>query len=312
MILTVTLNPAVDHAIFVNRLRVGDTNEILRAETDAGGKGVNVARIVAALGGEACATGFLGGDPGHFVESVLRKQRVQTSFVRVEEATRMNVSIEDSTGAPPTAFSAPGPLVGPAELATFKEGFVRLCQGASWVAIGGSLPRGLPAGVYHELIAQARAAGAKVAFDADGPLLADGLSGRPDVIKPNAKEAGRLLGREVRTVTQAARAADALRDKLNPGGIAVISLGEQGAVLAYEGGVLIGQSPKVEVRSTVGCGDSMIGAMLWALDSGKPIEEAFRWGLAAGAATARTDGTRIGSGEDIRRLLAQATVQGGP
>ena len=308
MILTVTLNPSVDLALFVDQLELSDTNRVTRTERDAGGKGVNVSRVIAELGGTTTATGFLGGDTGRFIEQVLTRQGVHHDFVPVPGETRTNVSVEDNSGKPPTTLNSPGPEVGALEWERLLEKVGRLATQAKWVTLGGSLPPGVPKDAFKTLAEWARNSGAKVMLDADGDPLKQGLLGSPDFIKPNTKEAARLLGRPIETLEECLTAVEEL-SKLHPGGIVIISRGAEGAVLGSAEGVLIGTSPKVKAKSSIGSGDSLIAGVLWGLTSGLEVAEAFRYGLAAGAATAMTDGSEIGSKETIYELLSSAVVE---
>lgn len=306
MILTVTLNPSVDHALFVEKLKVHDTNRVLRCERDAGGKGVNLSRVVAELGGDTVATGFLGGGPGAYVRSVLKKQGVRHDFVEVDADTRINFSVEDGSGEPPTTLNERGPEISKDDLDELFEHVRKYAKKASWVCLGGSLPPGVPKEIYRDLAAIAKEAGARVVLDADGDPFRFGLEVKPDLIKPNEAEAGRLLGREISSDEDVVQAARELADRAE---IVVISRGEKGAVMIADGQVSVGLSPKVETRSTVGSGDSLIGGMLWAIEAGKDTNEAFTWGLAAGAATAMTDGSEIARKPVIDELLPKVVVQ---
>ena len=144
MILTVTLNPCIDQTVFVDGLKLHDSNRVVRFETDAGGKGVNLSRVVAELGGESIATGLLGGGPGAFVRKVLDAQGVRHGFVEIEKDTRTNVAVEDGSGEAPTSFNAKGPLVSEQEWDALVDKVRALANGADWVTLGGSLPQGVP------------------------------------------------------------------------------------------------------------------------------------------------------------------------
>jgi 1-phosphofructokinase family hexose kinase len=307
VILSVTLNPCVDHALFVEHLNISDTNRVSRTETDAGGKGVNFSRVVAELGGVTTATGFLGGGPGAFIRKVLEGQGVQHDFVDIAEDTRMNFSVEDTSGVPPTTLNEKGPLITSDEWNSLLDHVSQYARKATWVALGGSLPPGVPIDAFATLTNLAKDCGAKVLLDADGEPLKQGLVAIPQMIKPNAKEASRLLGTPIDTLDQALVAVQSLLGLGTE--IAIISRGADGAVLATKEGVWSGGSPTIETHSTIGSGDSLLGGFLWALESGKPIDEAFRYGLAAGAATATTDGSEIARRPVIDRLLPDAVVK---
>lgn len=312
MVLTVTLNPSVDRAVFVQQLKFGDTNRVVRTETDAGGKGVNLSRVLRELGGETVATGFLGGGPGAYICKVLEDQDVPHCFVQVHGNTRTNFSVEDADQNPPTTFNEKGPEVLAEDIdhlvARVKEYLPKL----TWLAMGGSLPPGAPTDVFRRLTELAHESGVKALLDADGDAMKLAMAARPDFIKPNEKEASRLLGRELSGRNDALDAAMELYQHLGGGDkIAIISRGAGGAVMACEDGEFDGITPSVEMRSTIGCGDSMLGGMLWAIGTGKGLEESFRWGLASGAATASTDGTEIARRAIVENLLPSARIERG-
>jgi 1-phosphofructokinase family hexose kinase len=332
MILTVTLNPSVDHALFVGQLQLNDTNRVIRTERDAGGKGVNLARVVAELGQPALATGFLGGGAGAYVRKVLDRQGVHHCFVEVDGETRTNFSVEDETDAPPTTFNEPGPTITASDFAELVEQVQQLAPKVRWLSLGGSLPPGAPEDSFFRLAEIGHASGCFVALDADGEAMRQGLVGAPDLIKPNDNEASRLLDRPVETLDQAVDAAQELVKRLQRKAdahpiagqrpvdqgraeyvfcmpIAIVSRGGDGAVLACPGQVWEAKPPKVDVKSTIGSGDSMVAGVLWALEEGKPLEEAFRWGTACGAATATTDGSEIARRPVILELLEDVQVQ---
>jgi len=313
LILTVTLNPSIDHTVYVRRLVVGDTNRVSRIETDAGGKGVNLARIVARLGGRALASGFLGGSSGEYVQAVLRRQRVDCDFVWITRPTRTNFNIECSSGGPPTTLNARGPAIGPRPWNALLAKYEALLPTASWVAVGGSVPPRLDPSALAEFVARARALDKNVALDADGEPLRLGLAAGPTFVKPNAAEAGRLVGAPIRSVADAIAAGPAIRrfvgGPASEAAIVVVSLGAAGAVWMSAEGTWVGHAPKVEVRSTIGSGDSLVGAALWALERGAGHAEALRWGIAAGAATATTNGADIAARDTIRRLYANVRVE---
>lgn len=318
MILSVTLNPSVDHALFLEQLKIGDTNRVQRTERDAGGKGVNLSRVVAELGSHTLATGFLGGGPGDYIRGVLDRQGVSHCFVQVAEDTRINFSVEDRSENPPTTFNERGPTVHAEELEALVRKIEELLPDVRWMCVGGSLPPGVPADIYAKLIRLAHAKGVRVALDADGEPMKLGLDAGPDFVKPNAREASRLLGRPIENYEEAVLGAVEIRQRLMDAGakdpLVVISMGEDGAVLAAATGCLRGVSPEIEARSTIGSGDSLIAGFLWALEDGKPLDEAFRWGLACGAATALTNGSEIARKPVIDELLPMAkvmTVSGG-
>lgn len=308
MILTVTLNPSVDRLVYVKQLVPHDTNRILRVEEDAGGKGVNVARVLKRLNVPVIATGFLGGRAGRYVQHELsRIDGVECRFVWVKGNTRTNLAIQEEDGSPPTALNERGPQIAPEELASLLQVIEALSGDARFVALGGSLPPGVPTDIYATLGDIAARRGAKVVLDADGEPLVQGLKASPFLIKPNENETERLLGRAIDTLEDAAKAARELHDRGIP--VVVVSIGEKGAAVACAEGCWVAIPPTVRAISTIGSGDSMIAGVLSVLARDGAVEEAIRWGTAAGTATAMTDGSDIGTAEQIRELLPQVEVR---
>lgn len=306
MVVSVTLNPSIDHAMFVENILLGDTNRVLRVERDAGGKGVNLSRVYAELGGSTIATGFLGGAAAMFIRQVLNNENVQDGFVEISGETRVNFSVEDNSKTPPTTFNELGPIISDAEFEALKKKLSEISSEATWVALGGSIPPGIGKDAFKIL---GENVSKRLALDADGEALIHGLNLKPHLVKPNAAEASRLLGEEITSDADALAAVNKLYELI--GGeerYALISRGKDGAVMACQSGVYIGKSPNVEPKSTIGSGDSMIAGLLWALDSGLTDEEALRWGLSAGAATAVTDGSEIGRRKVIELLFEQSSV----
>lgn len=313
MILTVTPNPSVDHALFVDQIRVGRTNRALSVERDAGGKGINISRVLAGLDEPTLATGFLGGGTGAYVRHTLDHESVPHDFVTTRVETRINFEVEDGSGGPPTCFNEPGPQISDSELRSLVAHVERHLPGSEWLVLAGSLPPGVPADLFRRLGTLAANAKIRFAVDADGEVLRMALSAGASFIKPNEEEATRLLGIPIANEAEALGAVQMLRAIQLKGGspensVAVISRGAAGAVMADAAGVWVGRSPKVVVRSTVGSGDTMVAAMLAALGQGMAAQLALQHGLAAGAATAEIRGGGLARRADLERLQEQAVV----
>jgi 1-phosphofructokinase len=300
------LNPALDKTVYVDSLRVGDSNRIARVETDAGGKGINASRMLRTLGGETIALGLLGGRTGQFIEHVLKHEGVPTDFVKTTKETRTNIQIQTSDGAPPTVLNEKGGPVRPEELEELLSKVAAVAPRCSFVIFGGSIPQNVPADIYQRMITAVRAAGARAILDADGDLLLCNLTATPFMIKPNRDEARRLVGHDLTTDSDAVRAANVLRAR----GIELvaISLGADGCIAANSEGTWKAIPPKVDAVSTVGCGDSMVAGIALALSRGDTLREALCLGSAAGAATAMSSGAEMGRLEDIERLVPLVSV----
>ncbi|MBK8165797.1 MAG: 1-phosphofructokinase family hexose kinase [bacterium] len=312
MILTVTLNPCVDLLLGTRGLLPHDTNRVLTREEDAGGKGTNLSRVAAELGAKTTACVLLGGGTGAHVQHVLEVQGVTPAIIPTQAQTRVNISVQDGSDRPPTTFNMRGGPVSDAEWQQALRTVVSLAAGARWVCLGGSLPEGVPVEAWRTLVAALRALPVRILLDADDEPLRLGLEAGPHLIKPNLAEASRLLGRPVVGVEDAFAAAAELRALLAARGAedpaVIISMGADGAVAATSAGSWQAAAIPVAVRSTIGSGDSLLGGLLAAFAHGHDWAEALRWGIAAGAATAMTDGTEIARRAVVQDLLARAVV----
>jgi 1-phosphofructokinase family hexose kinase len=279
----------------------------VRCETDAGGKGINAARIIAELGVPAIATGFIGGRMGKYVENVLHDENVTTDFIKVSAETRLNISVEDGTGMPPTTFNQKGSEVSEQELSALDAVLRSRIPGCKYVTAGGSLLPNVEPIFYGKLVELARSFNVPITIDADGDALRHALEARPFLVKPNKDEAERLLGQDVDNMTAAVEAAEKIREL--GAEIAIVSMGSDGAALASESIRLIAEPPMIDEKSTIGAGDSMVGGFLAGLYKGLSVQDAFRLGAAAGAATASTDGSEIGSKHVIEELHPQVLIR---
>lgn len=310
MIVTVTPNPAVDHMLFVGGLNLHDANRVLQVDCEAGGKGVNASRVIAGLGGHTVVAGFFGGGTGAYVRHVLAEEGVPHHFTRINGDTRINFSVEDGSGFPPTCFNEPGPTINADEVESLIQFLEERLKVGSWLLVAGSLPPGTSPELIGRLGRLARKKSAKFAVDADSEGLKVGIAAGPSFLKPNVREAERLLGRRLDSLETLIGALGDIRS-MSPDTqpVVVISRGSDGAVMLDDEGIWIGESPEIEVRSTVGSGDSMVGAMLFAMDRGMAPSEALALGMAAGAATAALVGSGLATRTGVERLLPRAQVR---
>lgn len=306
MISTVTLNPAIDKTIHISKLLPNDTNRVIELEIDAGGKGINCSRMLQRLGTETKALTFLGGDTGDFIKLVLDKAGIEMDYVPTERPTRTCIAVEEATDVPPTTFNERGGPIEHRELVEMIDKVKSLARQSEYMVFGGSIPTGVNQDVYKVLIEIAQAGGAKTVLDADGEAFMEGIKAKPFMIKPNRDEAERILGVEFESIADVARGALSLAER----GIelVVISLGSQGAVACYENTIYRAVSPQVKAVSTIGSGDSLIAGLLYGLENAKDIQGALKIGCAAGAATAMSSGTDIGSKEDVDTLIKDVKV----
>lgn len=271
MILTVTLNTALDTTYTVDALTPHAVHRVQVATTRAGGKGVNVARVLHALGRDVQATGLVGGAAGDSVEADLRVAGVPTAFVRIALETRRTVTVVDADA---TVFNEPGPRVAAAEWERFLAEYARLVAGARAVALSGSLPPGVPVDAYRTLADMA--GGVPVVLDTAGEPLLLGLPGRPAVVKPNAAELREIAPGSV---------VDGARELLKRGAAAVVvSRGTDGLTLVTEDEVRQAPPPERVAGNPTGAGDAVVAALAAGLAAGVPLAEILADGVALGAA----------------------------
>ena len=303
MIITLTLNPAVDETMWIDRLAPGEVHRVGEVHLDPAGKGINASRMVHRLGCPTIALGLVGGDAGDMIEKALTAEGVQHHFVRVPGETRINVTLVEGSGVA-SSFYAPGPEVPPDALAALERMLEVWLPAGRVLVLAGSLPPGVPSDAYARYVRAAREAGVRVFLDASGDALGEGLEAEPDLIKPNVEEAEELLGRRLEGEAAVIGAA---RELAQRAGMVVLSRGSRGSVCARGRDAWRIEAPTVERRSTVGSGDSMVAGIAVSLARGDTIEAALALGTAAGAATATEDpdvrelARTIRAAEELRR-----------
>jgi 1-phosphofructokinase family hexose kinase len=293
-IVTLTPNPSVDRTLEIARL---DRGAVLRARAervDAGGKGVNVARALAAntaSGVVGRAVLPLGGPDGHLLATLLRDSKITVGPVAVGSSTRSNVTLVEPDGTV-TKVNAPGQPLLDGEVGDLLDACLADLAGVGWVVGCGSLPPGVPDDLYAALVSRGRAAGVRVAVDSSGAPLARAVEAGPDLVKPNLDELAELVGRPLATFDDVIEAAEGLRRR--GVGSVVVSLGPRGAVLVEAGSEPVLAVPRpIAVRSDVGAGDALLAGFLATVAAGGRGPEALRAGVAWGAAAAGLPGTEM-------------------
>lgn len=284
MILTVTLNAALDLTYRTSSLVPYATHRVAEVVERPGGKGVNVARVLSALGHSTVVTGFLGGRTGEDIRELLARlsPRVVDAFVPVAEVSRRTVAVTDERGGDTTQFNEPGPLVSADEWRAFTEAYEGLLDGADAVALCGSLPPGVHVGAYAELVRRARAAGVPVLLDTSGEPLRRGVAARPDLVKPNAEELALLTG-----AREPLRAAGDARRR---GARSVVaSLGPEGLLAVTPEGTWRARPPAAARGNPTGAGDSAVAGLLSGLVEDLP------WPARLGRAVALSTATVLAS-----------------
>ena len=306
-VICLTMNPAVDLSTATEN--VVPTHKLRCAKTlhDAGGGGVNVARVLVRLGGSAQALCPAGGPSGEWLKSRMVDEGLHTTFVPIADETRVSLTVHENSSGAEYRFVMPGPTLTGPEWQACLQILSDTQPFPAWVVASGSLPPGVPTDFYARLARLCRERGARLVLDAAGPALAAALDEGVALVKPNLRELRELVGQPLETPAAWQDAAKTLVEQ-GAAEVVALSLGHLGAVLATRDGVWSADPLPVEVVSAVGAGDSFVGGMVWALQRGEPLLDAFAWGVAAGSATLLTAGSALCCVEDVQRLWPQVVI----
>lgn len=310
MIVCLAANPSIDKLFEIERLVKGDIHRPQGFIQVAGGKGLNVARSAHSLGAEVVAAALLRGHAGKWLEEQLSAEGVNSSSVWCHGENRSSLSVADRETGGLTEFYERGSVVPAAAWAELMQTVSEAWRTGGWLTISGSLPRGAPDDGYRDLVAEARAAGVRVAVDAEGERLRLALEARPDVVKVNQAEARELLGVPTARREEALSAASKLRDLAGGDGHAgIVTRGADGVVLAAPDGTLFEGMLYVRGRYPVGSGDAFLAGLITALDRAEAWDEALC--VALGAATANAELAGAGKLDPARAvdLASQAQVR---
>ncbi|MGG4146519.1 1-phosphofructokinase family hexose kinase [Paenibacillus algorifonticola] len=301
MITTVTLNPAIDKTYYVSSFAAGSVQRVARQIAEPGGKGNNAAKVIRQLGSDVAATGFIAGSNGSFIERGLAERGIHTSFVRGEGESRVCLNIIEQSSGRSTELLEQGPAMEEKQLSELKKTLRRLALQSSVVVLSGSLPPKAPEDLYAELIAIIRSTKAQAFLDASGAAFSSGLLALPYFIKPNEQELEQWLGK---TELSEAEKIDGARQLASRGIAEVcVTLGGRGAIAFIDGEGYRVTPPAIRAVNTVGCGDSFVAGMAFALEHGGLPMERLRVAAAAASANAMSD-----KAGDIDYALFQAYV----
>ncbi|MBM7636832.1 1-phosphofructokinase [Streptococcus saliviloxodontae] len=283
MIYTVTLNPSIDFIVRLDKVELGAVNRMDSDDKFAGGKGINVSRILQRLGYDNTATGFIGGFTGRFVKEGLDAEGIQTQFVAVDQDTRINVKIKADDE---TEINGAGPVISEAQLSELEAILSSLDKG-DVVVFAGSAPANLGNQVYNRLIPLVKEAGAEVVCDFEGQTLLDSLNYEPLLVKPNNHELEAIFGVKLNGLDDVETYARKILAKGAKN--VIISMAGDGALLVTKEASYFAKPIKGQVKNSVGAGDSMVAGFTGEfVTSGDPIE-ALKWGVACGTSTAFSD-----------------------
>jgi 1-phosphofructokinase/tagatose 6-phosphate kinase len=310
VIITVTLNAAIDKSLSVPNFRLGRRHRTVEQQTLAGGKGVNVARTLKTLGAPVIATGLAGGPTGTRIVEQLTEESILNDFVRIREESRTNTAVHDPTTGQQTEINERGPAVSEREIELFRDKLMYLAGGAELIVFAGSLPRGVEPDLYHELIRAVAKAGITTIVDTDGEPLRHAVRAEPDVISPNILEAEELVGHEFNDDEDMVIAVREMRE-----------LGAREAIMTTPDGcfatVLEDGEPalyrvRIEPRetvATVGAGDAFLAGYVAARYAGARPAECLRQGVACGAESTQRLGAGLVDPATVGRLVSETQVE---
>ncbi|HSW50009.1 MAG TPA: 1-phosphofructokinase family hexose kinase [Bryobacteraceae bacterium] len=306
MILTLTVNPAVDKNVTADHLVFEDRAYILSRSESAGGRGINASCVIHSFGGATAAIVPSGGKAGARFEQLLAGCGFPVHVVRIKHEIRTNLTISDKTGLT-VKLNELGPPMTKPEIGRLEAMVSERLAGASWLLICGSLPPAVSPGLYSRLVAMARERGVKTLLDTDGEPLREGVEAGPAVVAPNQQEAERLLNRALITRGNFIEAVERLR--LMGAESVILSLGSRGAMGAFQGKLLEAIPPRVEVVCPIGAGDALVAAFAWAMSQKGDFADALRWAVAAGTASAMLPGVAFATLDQTREIYQRVEVR---
>ena len=299
-ITTLTINPSLDKSTHFTGLIAEQKIRCEKPRYDAGGGGINVSKAISKLGGKSTCIFTSGGSSGEMLEDLIAKEKLESTVIKTKNWTRENfIAFENKTKAQ-YRFGFPGNEFYENE----KDEILQIIKDlkTDYLVISGSLNEGLPTNFYQKIAEIAKEANIKVVVDTSGEALQKVLETGVYLIKPNIGELAKLIGVERLELPEVEKAAKKLIENKSAE-IVVVSLGADGAILVAKDETHLVKAPKVEKKSTVGAGDSMVGGMVWALSQNKTLKEVIQIGVCCGTAATMNEGTQLFKAEDVMRLL---------
>lgn len=307
MITTVTLNASIDKAYDMDgSIKNGTVMRVKSVKNTAGGKGLNVARVVKLCGECVLASGLVGGFNGAYLESLLDQDGIQHNFGHINGETRSCINILDEAFGS-TEYLEPGFHVSKQEEDRFLQDFSEMIKDSSVVTISGSAPQGMSKDIYKRMVLLVKEAGKQVILDTSGELLKTGLEGCPTVVKPNKDEMEMLFQTKIRGMEDVVSNAEKIRDMGIP--YVIVSFGGDGALMLTKDGDFRAKAPEIKAVNTVGCGDSMVGALAVAFHRNYEPEKALQYAVAVASANAMSKDTGNFDPDEGKKLLLQTQVE---
>lgn len=301
MIYTVTLNPALDNTIILDSLKLGHVNRSINSITDVGGKGINVSKVLAALDVDSCALGFLGQDNSAVFIRYLEELNIKNDFLIVRGETRRNIKIVETSSSVYTDINQRGFEVWTDDIENILNKIIETVKSGDILVLSGSLPPGIGKDIYYRIITELRSKDIKTVLDADGEVLKISLYAKPYLIKPNIHELGNIYKFNKSDINDVVRVGR----EIVASGIekVVISMGEEGSLFVDRNNVLLAYPVKVDVKSTVGAGDSMVGGLVYGLEKNYSSLDTFKIASACASAKVAKEGSKPPTREEIYSML---------
>jgi 6-phosphofructokinase 2 len=307
-VVTLTVNPAIDISTSVPRVAATRKLRCTAARRDPGGGGINVARVVKRLGGSVAAIYPAGGDTGLQLRHLLDAEEIESLPIAIAEETRIGFTVSEEDTGKQFRFVLPGPSLAEDKWRACLDALAAAARGPRFIVASGSLPPGVPKNFYAQAARIAKDCGAKFVLDTSGDALDAALREGVYLVKPNLRELRELTGTALADDPALVAAARSLV-RTHRAEVVALTLGQRGALLTTPTHTLRAEGPPVQVVSAVGAGDSFLGGMVFQLAAGKSVEDAFRFGVAAGAAAVLSPGTDLGHPKDIERFYPNVAIQ---
>lgn len=306
-IVSITLNPAIDQTVFIDRFEPGHVNRTERHYRQAGGKGVNVSSMLAGFGIPSTATGFLGKENPRVFNELFKSKAISDAFVWIPGETRTGIKIVDAATRQTTDINFPGLQPSADEFIQFEKKLSQLIRPDRWFVLAGSLPAGVSPDFFAEIIALIKRGGAKIAVDTSGEALKVAIENGADLIKPNEHELAEYLGYDLPDFASRVAAALELQSKKVPH--VILSLGSEGALFFSPEKALMASAPPVKVVSTVGAGDSLLAGYLAGLATGRNATDRARLATVFAWCALEDVRRQLPAAETIEKRLPQISVQ---
>jgi len=306
-IVTVTLNPAIDHTLHLPIFTLGQVNRVDSERTDPGGKGINVAKVIKALDHPVLVTGFLGNNNSTVFQNYFKSEDICNQFVETPGENRVNIKIVDTTHDIVSELNFPGITPTTADLDSLITTLRQLAESHKWFVLSGSLPPTVPTDIYAQIITMLHQYNCKVILDTSGPALAAGIAARPCAVKPNLPELSQLMNSAMDSDEEILAT---IKQLLNQGISKVaISLGEKGSLVADCNQILRATAPTVAVSSTVGAGDAFVAGFSVGQARNLSLTDSIRLASAAAGAAVALPGTQAGSLIEVNKLINKVQIQ---